>query len=69
MAACKNPLVIYCGNDGECANCGSVECAREDISPVKRGLWGEKICECGANKLLGPENKHQSIWCDLYVKP
>jgi hypothetical protein len=67
MASCNNPIAIYRGGTWECANCGSIACAKEEVSP-KKSKW-PKVCECGANKLLGNENKHHAQWCDLYIKP
>jgi hypothetical protein len=69
MASCKNPIAVYRGNVWECANCGSIACAKEEISPRKKSQWEEKKCECGANTLLGKDNKHHATFCDLYKKP
>ena len=63
---CKNPITVYRDGMWQCANCGSIDC-REKLNPVKHS-WDKK-CICGANTLLGPENKHHSSWCELYIKP
>ena len=69
MATCNNPIAVYRGGAYECANCGSIACAKEEISPVKKkSIWGHKVCECGATKLLGKDTKHHAFWCDLYEK-
>jgi hypothetical protein len=67
MGSCKNPIAVYRGNAWECANCGSIACAKEDINPKKKSIWAQKKCECGAKKTPNPD-KH-AFWCDLYVKP
>lgn len=70
MSKCNNPgAVVFRGNAWECANCGSIACAKEPFeTPKKKSSW-DKTCECGSNKLYGPNNKHHASWCDLYIKP
>jgi hypothetical protein len=63
---CKYPAYVYKDAKLICANCGSIDC-KEPTKPVKHS-WDKK-CECGANKILGENNKHHASWCDLYIKP
>lgn len=66
---CKNPgVIVFKGSYWECANCGSIDCAKEERITTIKPSWDKK-CECGANKLLGEQNKHHAPYCDLYIKP
>jgi hypothetical protein len=65
MSECKNLQWRFNGDKWECTNCGTDHMRKEE--PTKMS-W-EKECGCGANTLLGKDNKHHSFWCDLYKKP
>jgi hypothetical protein len=68
MPKCDNQKVVYQGYKWYCTNCKTEDCALYSAVPMVKLSW-ERECCCGANKVLGKDNKHHASYCDFYVKP
>ena len=72
---CRRPMVIYNLDTWKCENCGTPS---EELNRIT-DVWAygdiipsepEKICQCGADKLYGPNNNAHSSYmpCPLYKR-